>query len=69
MLIHPRLPEAFFVTRLPKGGGYHQLPPSLDVHIKRLILMIWVLKTGMSLLFPLIPKSNSSPFFHVTKAI
>ena len=21
--INPRLPEQFFVTRLPKGGGYH----------------------------------------------
>ena len=24
--VNPRLPEAFFVSHLPKGGGYHTLP-------------------------------------------
>ena len=41
-LINPHLPEAFFVTRLPKGVV--STPPPPDFLYKALILMIWILE-------------------------
>ena len=64
ILFIPRLPEPFFVTCLPKGGGYHPLPRFSLLSLR--FLWFWYWRIGMSLFFPLIQKSTSSPSFDVT---
>ena len=53
---NPRLPEPFFVTRLPNGGGYH---PSLDFHYLTLVLLRGVATTTLTV-FALVLK-NAQP--------